>query len=115
MKPAKRADEVDTWRPPAMRDRTPPKASGTYTTTPYTVDVDELPYEEDELTPVRMACLVCKGHAFIVKEHGTGYSKSRCDWCTGGSMSSDQINRYLNRDRIKANEIESMLRRYVQE
>lgn len=113
MKFPKRAAEVDTWRPPALRQ--PPKTSGTYTTKSFVVDVGELPYEEDELTPVRMACLVCKGHAFVTKEVGSTYSRARCDWCTDGSMSGEQINRYLNRDKIKAKEVETMLRRYVEE
>lgn len=110
MKPEKRAaSERETVRPPAMRQA--PKVSGTYTTAPYTVQVNDLSFEEDELTPVWLACLVCKGRIFVVKERGHAYSSVRCKWCTNGTMSGEQINNYLNRDKI----VETMLRRYVEE
>lgn len=113
MKPADKRT-ADTWRPPSQRGHVP-KVSGTYSTKSFVVDVGDLPYEEDELTPVRMACLVCKGHGFHTKENGTHYSRARCDWCTDGSMTSDQVNRYLNREQIKRQDIETMLRHYVKE
>lgn len=101
--------EIDTTRPPSWL-RPAPKVSGTYATTPYTVRVDDLEYE-DELTPVKLACLVCKGRIFHSKEDGTNYSKARCKWCTEGAMNGEQINNYLNRDKI----VDAMLRRYVEE
>lgn len=118
MNPAKQR-EVDTVRPPSMGGS--PKRSGTYAMGTYGKAADDEPpalyepYEEDELTPVHLACLVCKGRVFLVQESGNSYSGTRCGWCTNGTMSGEQVNRYLNRDKLKAKDIETMLRRYVEE
>ncbi len=90
-------------------DRPAPRHSGTYTR-----DNSEIADESfDELTPVRVICMVCKGRIFLTKEtiNNTSYAKVRCWWCTEGSMSGEQVNNYLNRDKI----IETLVRDYLKE
>lgn len=108
------AREIETARPPSMPKKAP-AVSGTYSTRQYVVDVEDLAYEEDELTPIRLACLVCKGHGSITRESANRYSSSRCEWCTDGTMTGEQVNRYLSRDQIRQREVESLLRRYIEE
>jgi hypothetical protein len=95
--------EVDTVRPP--------KFSTKYTTAPYLIPIEEL--DPDDLTPVSLACLVCKGRSRIVAESGGAYSNTHCEWCTNGSMSGEQINRYLNRD-VRRRDVDEMLQRYTE-
>lgn len=105
--------EIETVRPPKFL-RQPPAPSGTYSTKPYVVNVEDLNYE-DELTPVFMACLACKGRGTVSREVETSYSEATCRWCSNGTMSGLQINDYLNRDQVKARFIDDELRRYVEE
>lgn len=83
------------------------KSSGTYVI----AKDDFLSFEEDELTPVKLACLACKGHGFLLRESQTSYVRSRCLWCSDGAMDGNQVNVYLNHDKL----VEEMLKRYVEE
>lgn len=58
------------------------------------IPIKELCFDDDELTPVRVSCLACKGRIVIVREKQFQYAGRKCNWCTGGCMSSEQINVY---------------------
>lgn len=89
--------------------------SGTFSIPNGSIRTDDSIYDDDELTPVRMKCLVCDGRAIIIDDYGSGYSSTKCGWCNNGAMSSSQINQYLNRAEINndALDIDEILRRYV--
>ena len=91
-------------------DRPVPRHSGTYESKRYSSEVTDETF--DELTPVRIVCKACRGHIFFTKDtpDGRTYARVRCQWCTEGSMSGEQVNSYLNNDKI----IETLVKRYLE-